>query len=65
MLLLGYVGEPMGYFCCVFPLVEFCLFSDFEVDLLENLFADFSGFTFCGIYEAACRIVGEVIFMVF
>ena len=26
LLLVGYVGEPMGYFCRVFPLVELCLF---------------------------------------
>ena len=34
LLLVGYVGEPVGYFCCIFPLVEFCLFSDFEVDVV-------------------------------
>ena len=33
--------------------------------MVENLFTDFSEFTFCGIYEAACRVVGEVILMVF
>ena len=60
-----YVGEPTGYFCCVLPLVELCLFSDFGVDVVEDLFADFSEFAFCGIYEAACRVVGEVVFMVF
>ena len=32
LLLVGYVGEPMGYFCCVLPLVEPCLFSDFGVN---------------------------------
>ena len=65
LLLIGYVGEPMGYFCCVLPLVELCLFPDFGVDVVQNLFADFSEFAFCGIYEAACREVGEVVFMVF
>ena len=66
LLLVGYVGEPMGFFCCVLPLVELCLFSDFGIDVVENLpFADFSEFAFCGIYEAACRVVGEVVFMVF
>ena len=35
---------------------------DFRVDVDENLFADFSEFAFCGIYEAACRVVGEVVF---
>ena len=64
LLPVGYVGETMGYFYCVFPLVEICRFSDFKL-MLWNLFADFSEFTFCGIYEAACRMVGEVIFMVF
>ena len=67
LLLVAYVGEPMCYFCCVLPLVELCLFSDFGIDVVENinLFADFSKFAFCGIYEAACRVVGEVVFMVF
>ena len=65
LLLVAYVGEPMGYFCCVLPLVELCLLPDFRVDVVENLFADFSEFAFCGIYEAACRVVGEVVFMVF
>ena len=65
LLLVAYVGEPMGYFCCVLPLVELCLLPDFRVDVVENLFADFSKFSFCGIYEAACRVVGEVVFMVF
>ena len=36
-LLVGYVGEPMGYFCCVFPLVEFCFFSGFGVDVVKTL----------------------------
>ena len=49
----------------VFPLVELSHFSDFRVDIVENLFTDFSEFAFCGIYEAACGVVGEVIFMVF
>ena len=42
LLLVGYVGEPGGYFCCVLPLVELCLLPDFRVDVVENLFADFS-----------------------
>ena len=46
LLLIGYVGDPMGYFCCVLPLVELCHFSDFGVDVVENLFADFSEFAF-------------------
>ena len=29
------------------------------------LFADFTEFTFCGIYEAECGAVGEVIFVVY
>ena len=65
LFLVVYVGEPMGYFCCVPRLVELCLLPDFRVDVVENLFADFSEFAFCGIYEAACRVVGEVVFMVF
>ena len=39
LLFVGYVGEPMGHFCCVLPLVELCFFSDFGVDVVENLFA--------------------------
>ena len=35
------------------------------VDVVENLFADFFEFSFCMIYEAACTVVGEVVFMVF
>ena len=47
MFLLGrYVGEPISYICCVFQQVRFCLFSDFRVDIVENLFSDFSEFTF-------------------
>ena len=65
LFLVGYVGEPMGYFCCVLPLVELCPFSDFRVDVVENLLADFSEFSFCGIYEAASKVVGKVVFMVF
>ena len=65
LLLVGYVDEPMGYFCCVFPLVELCLFLDFGVGVVKNLFADFSQLAFCGIYEAACRVVGEVVLMIF
>ena len=65
LLHVGYVGEPINYIWCVFPLVELCNFFDFRVDIVENLFNDFSKFTFCGIYEVACRVVGEVIFMVF
>ena len=64
LLLVRYVGEPMGYFFLL-PLVELCLFSDFGVHVVGNLFADFSEFAFCGIYEAACRVVGEVVIMVF
>ena len=65
LLLVGYVGEPMCDFCCVFPLGEFCLFPDFGVDVVENLFPDFSKFTFCEVYEGACRMVKEFILMVF
>ena len=46
LLLVTYVGEPMGYFCCVLPLVELCLLPDFRVDVVEN-FTDFSEFAFC------------------
>ena len=62
-LLVVYVGELMGYICRVFPLVELCLLPDFRVEVVEN--ADFPEFAFCRIYEAACRFVGEVVFMVF
>ena len=48
-----------------FRWLSFVIFFYFRVDIVENLFNDFSKFTFCGIYEAACRVVGEVIFMVF
>ena len=48
----GYVGE-------------LCHFPDFRVDIVKNLFTDFSEFTFCGIYEAACRVVCKVTFVVF
>ena len=65
LLLVRYVGEPMGYFRCVLPMVELCLFPDFRVNVVENLFADFSEFALSGIYEAACRVVGEVVFVVF
>ena len=65
LLHVGYVGELINYIWCFFPLVELRYFSDFRVDIVENLFTDFSEFTFCGIYEAACRVVGEVIFVVF
>ena len=65
LLLVGYVGEPIGYFCCVLQLVELCLLPDFRVDVVENLFADFSEFAFCGTYEAVCRVIGDVVFMVF
>ena len=61
LLLVGYVGDPKGYFCCVLPLVELFPFSDFGVHVVENLLADFSEFVFCGIYEAACRVVGEAV----
>ena len=53
LLLIAYVCEPMGYFCCVPPLVELCLLPYFRVDVVENFFADFSEFAFCEIYEAA------------
>ena len=59
LLHVGYVGEPINYILCDFPLVELCHFSDFRVDIVENLFTDFSEFTFCRIYEAACRVVGK------
>ena len=36
-------------------------FLCFRVDIVENLFTDFSEFSFCGIYE----VIGEVVFMVF
>ena len=65
LLHVGYVREPINYIWCFFPLVELRYFSDFRVDIVENLFTDFSEITFCGIYEAACRVVGEVIFVVF
>ena len=29
LLLVGYVSEPMGYFCCVLPLLEFCFLPDY------------------------------------
>ena len=66
LLLVEYGSEPISYFCCVFPLVELCLFSDCRVDVVEDLFAaDFSEFAFCGIYEATCWVIGEVIPMIF
>ena len=40
---------------------SFVVFLIFEL----MLFADFTELTFCGIYEAACGAVGEVIFVVF
>ena len=42
-------------------IIIICHFSDFRVDIVENLFTDFSEFSFCGIYE----VIGEVVFMVF
>ena len=48
-----------------FHWLSFVIFSDFRVDIVENLFTDFPEFAFCGIYEAACGVVGEVIFVVF
>ena len=61
-----YAGELFSYIWCVFPLVELCRFSDFWLDIVENLFTtDFSEFAFCEIYEAACGVVDEVIFVVF
>ena len=65
LLHVGYAGEPISYIWCVFPLVKLCRFSDCWVDIVENLFTDFTEFIFGGIYEAACGVVGEVIFVVF
>ena len=64
-LLVGYVGEPISYIWCAFPLVELGRFSDFRVDVVEDLFTDFPEFAFCGIYEAAGGVMGEVVFVVF
>ena len=41
LLYAGYAGEPISYIRCAFPLVELCRFSDFRVDVVENLFTDF------------------------
>ena len=36
LFLVGNVGEPIGYVFCVFPLVEFCLRSDFRANFELN-----------------------------
>ena len=41
LLLVGYVGEPMGYFCCVLPLLELCLFFLCLLTFPSSLFAGF------------------------
>ena len=51
-----------------FRWLSFVIFLIFELILSRiclMTLMNFSKFTFCGIYEAACRVVGEVIFMVF
>ena len=48
-----------------FHWLSFGFFFDVGVDVVQNLLADLSEFTFCGIYEAADRVDDEVIFMVF
>ena len=63
LLPVGYAGEPISYIRCAFPLVQLCHFSDLRVDVVEN-FTDFQ-VGFCGIYEAACGVVGEVVSLVF
>lgn len=47
-----------------FHWLSFVVFSDFRLDIFENLFTDFSEFAFCGIYEAARGVAGKVVFVV-